>query len=294
MHSAERLMEKLTARGFKFSVDGDRLGVVPADRLTDEDREGITLHRTDILAAVKNAEVHLAHPDDVAQHEAAPDASNVQDAPAEAIAAPAPEVISDAIVQRAPAPIAAPALARHLQPAEPDPVDAILLLGDPIVRGKALAHLAREYGGAVLFTGILSIRTYGRLWRTLVDAISNNKGGVLQSLPDSFISSSAELEIIGDVLDAAPAALSESDPRADWRPFLRSGTTVRDAVATIVAELNGLCWLNGDIRRAESKFAEYSDADLDQPAAKAGASFQNAWVRGASGQLFIVPRVEVA
>ena len=215
-----------------------------------------------------------------AEHQAAPDTQ--QAAPAEPIAAPAET--GETIVERAAAP--------QLQPVGPDPVDAVLLLADPIVRGKALCHLAREYGGAVLFTGILSIRTYGRLWRTLVDAISNNKGGVLQSLPNSFISSSPEVEIIGDVLDAPPAAPSESDPPADWFPCLKRGESVRTAIGTVIAQLKSLCWLAGDIQRAESKFAEYSDADLNQPAAKAGASFQSAWIRAASGQLFGARRGE--
>jgi hypothetical protein len=57
-HAGERvnhgaLIEQLWRDGFTLLADGDRLRVVPASRLTDEQRQGLQLHREAILRTLR-------------------------------------------------------------------------------------------------------------------------------------------------------------------------------------------------------------------------------------------------
>lgn len=50
---ARGLLRDLTQRGFRLRVNGDRLLIAPASRLTDEDRRRIRQHRDALLAMLR-------------------------------------------------------------------------------------------------------------------------------------------------------------------------------------------------------------------------------------------------
>lgn len=50
---ARTVLRDLTRRGFRLRVDGDRLLIAPASRLTDEDRLRVRQHREAIVAMLR-------------------------------------------------------------------------------------------------------------------------------------------------------------------------------------------------------------------------------------------------
>lgn len=91
-------------------------------------------------------------------------------------------------------------LVEQPQPQITDPVIAAAALPTPAERAQALLAICREYGIGVSAERLTS---YGKAWRSLIDALQRDRGAVLVQLPDKMVISEP-WQIIGEVLDTAP------------------------------------------------------------------------------------------
>jgi hypothetical protein len=174
----------------------------------------------------------------------------------------------------------------------PDPVVSIRLIKDPTERARALLALAHANSGGVRFDNGLTIVSNGRLWRSLVDLLIENRGEVMKLLPGAFVSSSSEDRIVGTVLDEPLVPFTEPDPPSGSRMVCRPGQTQREAIEWLTAPGVGSLIYWGARRAAiRTQLLKELGDELTEPAIGAGVlGFSSCWIRRRNGDLLSITR----